>query len=125
MKNIIRWIAVLPAALLAQILCYVGNILILNHVIGGFIYQCPDIASEAVATIMSSMLFIYTGTLVAPSHRNTTALVLMTIQIIICSGGIVFNLFTKSGWELTKSVILLIITIITSVYAYKKITSKE
>ena len=125
MKNILRWIAVLPASVLAQILCYVGNIFIINNVIGAFIYPTPSFMSEAIATVMSSMLFIYAGTLVAPSHRNTTALILMTIQVIICSAGIVFYLFTKSGWELTKTIILLVISIIASVYSYKQLCIKE
>lgn len=125
MKNILRWIAVLPASVLAQILCYAGNVFILNNLIGGFIYPRTTFWPEVIATILSSMIFIYTGTVIAPSHRNTTALILMTIHIVICSGGIVFYLFTKDGSDLIKNIALLIIAIITSVYAYKQLCDKE
>lgn len=75
--KVLRWIAILPASLLALILA--SFILKITMSLSGL--ETESILSQCVIGLVCGVAFIYAGVKVAPSHKVKVALVLMIIGI--------------------------------------------
>lgn len=116
MKQILRWILVLPASVLAAFLVYWVNVNALSqfYVNTGSETGTPFLI-DICATVLSSGAFVSTGTSIAPKYRKETAIVLAVLISILCGISITFAFINSVGWECTKYVLYGISGIIASV----------
>ena len=84
MKTVLRWVAVLPAAIGCYFLASAG-VGLFNFVMG-LIYDSAWSHGMLgfVQMIASGVAYIWFGSMVAPTHRFITGIVLATIYTMIC-----------------------------------------
>ena len=91
--KILRWIAVLPAALIGSILVYaiaklIGNLFSPVDAVGLTWYFY-----EFGYNLVSGAMFVVIGSFVAPEYNKTTSIVLATIGVCVCVLSLVIQLF--------------------------------
>ena len=93
-KNILRWIAVLPAAILAFVVVHVINF------VQGNVFAIPfEIARDALSVAFfagSGVAFIYGASKTAPSHNNAVSLLLCIFLCVVMIAGLYVQ-FTHPG----------------------------
>jgi len=101
---VLRWVAVLPAALLAACLAY-ALIKLLN---GGFAAFDPQYSSsfyfillEIGCNYVNGFAFVFVGVYVAPSHKKQVALALAVIGILIVGSSLIIQL-QDGQWRLVE-----------------------
>lgn len=125
-KNILRWIAVLPASILGAI---IGNALaIINGNAARMIngdspntFSITDIIMFITANILSGGAFIFAGTLTAPNHRKTTSIVLTSLYLVFATISSIIEI-TVNGISVTflSIVISVIASVISCIYICNK-----
>jgi len=91
--KILRWIAVLPAAVvgggLASIIVrFVDKMF--NPVLG---YKMFSLIDELIYNVVMGAVFVLAGSFVAPEYHKTTSVVLATICTVICIASLCIQLF--------------------------------
>jgi len=84
MLNAVRWMLILPAAIIAYILAYT----IFFHIAGwnlGYVISNPEPIVPLPAGIAGAAAFLMVGASVAPAHRGITALILLIVQVAFVS----------------------------------------
>lgn len=84
MKTILRWIAVLPAAILSFYVAFTVFVLLERFFVGYYIGSTGDswislYVIPLIASYISSALFIVVGVYVAPSYKKITGLILLVL----------------------------------------------
>ena len=106
MPNWLRWIAVLPAALLATVLSTLLLHLVLYQTLtgSGIVEPYPETPERILMPLVSAIAFIWAGAKVAPNHKVKAATVLFALWLFILGsvvalvlsgadlGGVRFNL---------------------------------
>jgi len=125
MKNILKWIGVLPFAFIALI--FSNTLWRILHGIIGSRYIDPDswwntLFVEIMSAAVSSAIFIYAGTWLAPKYKKKTALILLIIlSTLIGISFVLANFFTGDYF----SNIALISGIIGAVVCFLEIQDTE
>lgn len=104
----LRWVLVLPVALLANILTGLFfNLLVSlsNWYIGGSESSPHIYIGKCVAGAIGGYWCISYGTLTAPTHRKQTALILMVIFILITGMAILSQIQQKNWGDLFITII--------------------
>ena len=98
---ILRWIGVVPCALLALLLPYLlsslFNWLPVNTASWVMVYILP-----LICAYISGFVFMTVGILIAPSHVRIVALILSGILLIFLGSGIASAVSSKQYFELIK-----------------------
>lgn len=115
----LRWIAILPTALIAALVAYFV-IKTANFIFSGM--QGVDTGSylfRAAVDLMSSTAmgagFVYAGTWVSPDHKKPVAYVLAAIGLVL-AGTLLFPALWLSNYLATGSVIALVFGIVVVTY---------
>lgn len=88
MKSILRWICVLPAAIVGMYIFYLFSLLLgyinfgWNVVINGNSYAIIGIIASVLANGFAGAGFVYLGVYTAPKFKVVTALTLMIISVL-------------------------------------------
>ena len=125
MKDILKWIGVLPIAILALILS--NALWRILHGLTASRYIEPDswlniIFVEVMSAALSSAAFIYAGTWIAPKYKKETALILLIILSMLFGALLLAANFLKGDYF---SNIGLISGIIGAVMCFFEIQNKE
>lgn len=109
--NWLRWIAVLPAALLASVIAYLfvfyTQRFFMDANSGYAIYVLP---CESAA--FSGGALVYYGAWVAPTYKKTTALVLLILSAVIMGAGIFMTIIQREYLMMAKDISCLLGAII-------------
>lgn len=97
LKYWLRWIAILPGALLAAILATVVLHLILYITLTKFVTPYPELPERILTPFVISAIFIWAGNEIAPNYKNTTAIILFGLWLFL-AGGFIFLTLTDSSW---------------------------
>jgi hypothetical protein len=81
--NVLRWIAVLPAAAIAAILVSFPLHLVLYQTLTGFIEPYPAAVERVLFPLFAAVAFIWFGARVAPCRRRDAAILLFGIWMIM------------------------------------------
>ena len=93
----LRWIAILPGAILASILSTFVLHLSLYYALREIITPYPETPERVLTPLVMAAVFIWTGNQIAPKYKNTTAIILFGLWLFIL-GGFVFLAMTNSNW---------------------------
>jgi len=88
-KYWLRWLTVLPDALLAGILATFLLHWILYSTLTKFIDPYPELPERLLSPFVMAAVFIWAGSRIAPEHKFKTALVLFGLLLLLL-GGFVF-----------------------------------
>lgn len=90
MKYGLRWLAVVPAAVLAAVLSAVPLHLVLYQTLtgSGFIEPYPETPERVLLPLVAAMSFVWAGARVAPSHKMETAVVLFGSWLLLAGASI-------------------------------------
>lgn len=90
MADWLRWVVVLPAALLAMVLSSFPLHFVLYQTLtgSGFIEPYPETPERVLLPLVGAMAFIWTGARVAPNHKVRTATVLFWLWLLMLGGAI-------------------------------------
>ena len=101
MNTWLRWLAVLPCAILAAALVSFPLHFILYQTFSGWVEPYPELPERILFPLVAAIGFQWGGVKVAPSHKMKTAGVLFGLWLIFCLGAIYIVLFgTQGGSEL-------------------------
>ena len=114
-KTVLRWIAVLPAALGA----YAGVALL--TVTSQYIFQDSEIYGDFISAILAPAAFVIVGANVAPQHKLITAISLTVLHAMLLAslfGFIAYGVFMMQiklthpiWWDATRAIISIVTTI--------------
>ncbi len=96
--QILRWIAVLPCAIIAAFLSLVPLHLFLYLIFTRFVEVYPEMPELILAPAFLSGFFIYVGSKISPAYKLETAVVLFGICMFLV-GGVVFLTFNGSEFN--------------------------
>ncbi|MBL7016857.1 MAG: hypothetical protein ISR84_04790 [Kiritimatiellales bacterium] len=92
LKYWLRWVAVIPAAVLGGILLLFPLHWILYIPLHFFVDPYPELPERLLAPLVTSASFIWIGTKVSPSHKRITTYVLSGISFLFLTASLVFVL---------------------------------
>jgi hypothetical protein len=114
-KTVLRWIAVLPAALGA----YAGVALL--TVISQYFFQDSEIYGDFISAILSPAAFVFAGVKTAPQHKLITAISLTVLHAMLLAllfGFIAYGIFVMEVklihpilWDVIRAIISIVTTI--------------
>lgn len=93
----LRWLAVLPGALLASALSTVLLHLILYLTLRNFVDPVPELPERILTPFVIAAVFIYAGARIAPEYKKPTAISLFGLWLFL-AGGFIFLTFSNSSW---------------------------
>ena len=96
--QILRWIAVLPCAVIAAVLSLVPLHLLLYLIFTRFVEVYPEMPERILAPAILSGVFIYVGARISPAYKLETAVVLFGIWMFLV-GGFVFLTFSGNEFN--------------------------
>ena len=94
MPKWLRWIAVLPAALLAIVLsAFLLHFVLYQTLAGsGIVEPYPETPERVLLPLVGAVAFIWAGARVAPNHKIKVAMFLFVIWLIMLGGAVVMVL---------------------------------
>jgi hypothetical protein len=96
----LRWLAVLPGALIGGILASFPLHWILYSTLRNetiFIDPYPELPERILFPFVMATVFVWAGSRIAPEHKFKTSIVLFGIWLFL-TGGFVFLTLSGSGW---------------------------
>ncbi|MCD6250584.1 MAG: hypothetical protein J7J98_09670 [candidate division Zixibacteria bacterium] len=105
MPDWLRWIAVLPAALLATILSAFPLHFVLYQTLtgSGIVDPYPETPERVLLPLVASMAFIWVGANVAPSHKLKVATSLLVPWLLLLVSAVVMALNSSNLWGMQFS----------------------
>src|SRR5215207_5048611 len=95
--EILRWIAVLPCAIIAAILALVPLHIFLYLIFTKFFEVYPEMPERVLGPAVLSGVFIWVGSKVSPAYKVETAVILFGVWMFLI-GGFVFLALTGNGF---------------------------
>ncbi|MBW1965935.1 MAG: hypothetical protein JRI48_00875 [Deltaproteobacteria bacterium] len=94
MPNWLRWIAVLPAALLAMVLpAFPLHFVLYQSLTGsGIVEPYPETPERVLLPLVAAMAFIWAGAKVVPNHKVKAATVLFVLWLLMLGCAVVLVL---------------------------------
>ncbi len=128
MKDVLKWICVLPGAIAASVLSFaigslIGYISTRMFIVGGDGRWIWTI-SRLIANILAGYVFVYVGTMIAPKYKYQTSVTLCAIALIMVTVGITLQLVlhTVNGfWDQVEVYLGSILTFIGAVSGYESV----
>lgn len=122
LKTTLRWIGVLPLAIIASIL--------IQFVVAIGNYMAPDWICKIINSIASSYVFVLSGAKIAPKHNFTTAIILTGLNILatgmmLTISGQMLSSGRMSGGSFTWIIIAMILGIVGASAACFKVKEDE
>lgn len=111
MVKILRWIAVLPAAIAGSLLGYAAvqllsmllngrtRYLIGDGMLSGGALSWQSLVSFIFANAVFGFVFVYAGVYTAPAYKKITSIVLTVVLAILIGVSITLSLMTGLWWE--------------------------
>src|SRR5690242_11013825 len=93
LKNIMRWILVLPGSILLAVLALILLHLFLYSTLTQFITPYPEFPERALTPFTFAMTLVWGGYQIAPSSKFRVAIILFALSIFL-SGGIIIATLT-------------------------------
>lgn len=125
-KNILRWIGVLPVAILASCVAYflsnLFNTGTLYAYCGHNIFA--EICGEILASAISVSAFLLAGSRMAPNHRKITTYVLSGIICLFCVISFICTFYVKTEWNSYVGIIVSIVVSVLIALEYREDDSK-
>lgn len=133
MVKILRWIAVLPAAIAGSLLGYVAvkllSMLLNGHarylvgdgMLSGGALSWQSLVSFIFANAVFGFVFVYAGVYAAPAYKKITSIVLTVVLAVLIGVSITLSLITGSWWEVA---IASLIVVASAIAACMKITDE-
>jgi hypothetical protein len=113
-KNVFRWIAVLPASIVGTFIGY-ALIIFNGSIVRGYngestnVFSITDIIMFVLANVISGAAFVYVGTYTAPDYKKTTAILLTVLfSVFVTISGIMelsMNGIGSTFWGIVISLI--------------------
>ena len=123
-KTIIRWLCVLPAAVIGACLGYFAAF-IFSWLTSNYLMHrslLDDIWLYVVSAFFVGFCFVYSGHYVAPMHKKHTSLVLCIILSMVCGFLIISNFFIIGmSWDFFKIIVFNLTSVGSSFYAYSQL----
>ena len=83
MNTVIRWIVLLPSAIVVAFLISFPLRIVLYTTLSNFIEPYPELPERLLFPFFASMVFIWIGSKVAPSRKLLVANLLMILWIVL------------------------------------------
>lgn len=96
-RIVLRWIAVLPSAILAAILATFILHYVLYTTLTNFITPYPEFPERALIPFVVSITFIWSGFQVAPTHKLATAFFLF-LALLLLTGSFIISVLSGGKW---------------------------
>lgn len=94
----LRWLAVLPGALIAGLLSTFLLRFVLFQTLTNFIEPYPEFPERALTPFAISLTFIWIGCEIAPEYKLKTGISLLTLWLLL-SAYFIFLTFTGDSWN--------------------------
>jgi hypothetical protein len=90
MTNVLRWIAVLPASIIAMILSMFPLHLVLYQTLtgSGLIEPYPEMPERLLGPLAATLAFVWVGSRIAPRRKVETAVVLFGATLLLSGAAI-------------------------------------
>lgn len=99
-RNIVywlRWLAVLPGALLAGMIALFPLHLVLYNTLSNFVEPYPEMPERILMPLVVAGVFVYAGSRIAPEFKFETSVLLFGLWLFLI-GGFVFLTFYGADW---------------------------
>ena len=96
-QKILRWIAVLPGAIVVALLVLFPLHWILYIVLTKFVEVYPELPGRILAPAVLPGVFVWVGSRIAPTYKFETAVLLFGIWMFLV-GGVVFLTLGEGDW---------------------------
>lgn len=93
----LRWLAVLPGALLAGMIAIFPLHLVLYNTLSNFVEPYPEMPERILTPLVIAGVFVYAGSRIAPEFKIETSVVLFGLWLFLI-GGFVFLTFYGADW---------------------------
>lgn len=126
MVKILRWIAVLPAAIAGSVLGYAAvkllsmllngrtHYLIGDGMLSGGALSWQSLVSFIFANAVFGFVFVYAGVYTAPAYKKITSIVLTVVLAILIGVSITLSLITGLWWEVAIASLIVLASAITA-----------
>lgn len=113
--NLLRWVAVLPGAIIA---CMLASVImkLLDSYFQAYVYA-NSWWLELVNSGVSGYAFVYAGCYIAPKYKYIVSIVLSTIMGIICVAGIICTLYGYGDFSLLMQILISVAAMIGCIVA--------
>lgn len=88
-----RWLAVLPGALLGGLLATIPLRLVLYSTLRSFVEPYPELPERLLTPLVIATCFVWSGARIAPSRKLYTAVILFGLWMVILGATVAFTLF--------------------------------
>ena len=94
MSSTLRWVAILPGAILAALFALVPLHLVLYQTLtgSGLVEPYPEAPERILGPLVSTLAFVWIGSRIAPSRKVATAVILFGALLIILGAIIALGL---------------------------------
>jgi len=132
MKYYLKWLGVLPAAVISSILAFalgslVGYLSTRMFVVGGdgrWIWA----SSRLIANILAGYVFVYVGTMIAPKYKLQTSVFLVGFVLVLATVGITLQLafhFASGLWNQAEVYIGSVLAFVGAIIGYESSKAKQ
>ncbi len=91
-KYWLRWLAVIPGALLGGILLTFPLHWILYNTLKNFIEPYPELPERILSPFVIAVGFVWLGAWIAPARKTEVAVVLFVLWVVLLGGTVAFTL---------------------------------
>ena len=90
MKNVLRWLAVLPGSIICAVLSAVPLHFVLYSTLtgSGIVDPYPQSPERLLGPLVAALAFVWSGSRIAPSRKVETAVVLFGAWLLLVGGGL-------------------------------------
>jgi hypothetical protein len=96
-KYWLRWLAILPGAILAGVLATIPLHFVLYMSLSSWIEPYPELPEQLLIPFVIGCAFVWAGGRIAPDRKIETSVILLCIWIFLC-GGFVFLAMSGGQW---------------------------
>jgi len=105
LKNILLWVAVLPASILAGLLVLFPVHWILYNTLTRYVQPYPELPERIIGPFATACVMVKTASYVAPSYKIIVATILTVFWIFIAGGGFALSYFNVDSGTYKYSLI--------------------
>ena len=95
--QVLRWIAVLPGAIICAVLSLLPLHWILYFVLTRFVEVYPELPERVLGPAVLSGVFVWVGSRISPAYKFETSAVLFGLWMFLI-GGVVFVTWSGGDW---------------------------
>jgi hypothetical protein len=98
LKYWLRWLGVIPGALLVGVLMTVPLHLILYSTLTNFINPYPELPERVLTPLVIAAGFVWSGARIAPARKIEAAVILFGLWMVLLGGSVALTLFEVNIW---------------------------